>query len=108
MKTIRVEDGSGNVFADIGSRNPQEKLLRAQLLSAAQAVIRRRRLSQARIAAMTGLKQPEVSNLVNGKFAAFSADRVASILSSLGYDVEVRVKAKSGTRRQSHSDAVRP
>jgi hypothetical protein len=47
MKTIRVEDGSGNVFSDIGSRNPQEKLLRAQLLSAAQAVIRRRRLSQA-------------------------------------------------------------
>jgi predicted XRE-type DNA-binding protein len=57
---------------------------------------------------MTGLKQPEVSNLVNGKFAAFSADRVASILSSLGYDVEVRVTAKAGPRGQSQSDAVRP
>lgn len=108
MKTIQVEDGSGNVFVDIGSRNPQEKLLRAQLLSAAQAVIRRRRLSQARIAAMTGLKQPEVSNLVNGKFTAFSADRIASILSSLGYDVEVRVKAKAGVRRQAHAEIVRP
>lgn len=108
MRTIRVEDGSGNVFLDIGSRNPQEKLLRAKLLSAAQAVIKRRRLSQARISEMTGLKQPEVSNLVNGKFAAFSADRVASILSSLGYDVEVRLKAKVGARRQSHSNMARP
>jgi predicted XRE-type DNA-binding protein len=107
MKTIRVEEGSGNVFADIGSRNPQEKLLRAQLLSAAQAVIKRRRLSQSRISEMTGLKQPEVSNLVNGKFTAFSADRVAGILSLLGYDVEVRVKAK-GARRQPDAHSARP
>lgn len=107
MKTIRVEEGSSNVFADIGSRNPQEKLLRAQLLSAAQAVIKRRRLSQARITEMTGLKQPEVSNLVNGKFTAFSADRVAGILSLLGYEVEVRLKAKANVR-PSHSASARP
>jgi predicted XRE-type DNA-binding protein len=107
MKTIPIEDGSGNVFADIGSRNPQEKLLRAQLLSAAQAVIKRRRLSQARISEMTGLKQPEVSNLVNGKFNAFSAERVASILSSLGYDVRVSLKARA-RRRQSHAETARP
>jgi predicted XRE-type DNA-binding protein len=108
MKTIQVEDGSGNVFSDIGSRNPQEKLLRAQLLSAAQAMIKRRRLSQARISEMTGLKQPEVSNLVNGKFTAFSADRIATILSSLGYDVEVRLRAKTDPRRRAHHDAARP
>lgn len=98
MKKIRIEEGSGNVFADIGSRNPQEKLLRAQLLAAAQAVIKRRRMTQAKVAAATGLKQPEVSNLVNGKFTAFSADRIASILSSLGYEVEVRVRAKDARR----------
>ncbi len=106
MKKIRIEEGSGNVFSDIGSRDPQEKLLRAKLLSAAQTVIKRRRLSQTRITEMTGLKQPEVSSLVNGKFTAFSADRVASILSSLGYDVDVRVRAKVGGRRPSH-DVVR-
>lgn len=101
MKKGRIERGSSNVFADIGSRNPEEKLLRAKLLSAAQSMIRRR-LTQAKIAEMTGLKQPEVSNLVNGKFTAFSADRVASILSSLGYDIEVRLKAKAeGTHRPS-------
>jgi|SRR5215510_14822846 len=103
MKKSRVEQGSGNVFADIGSRNPQEKLLRAKLLFAAQSVIKRRRLTQAKIAEITGLKQPEVSNLVNGKFTAFSADRVAAILSSLGYDVDVRLKAKSDRR---HSTAT--
>ena len=108
MKAIRVEESSGNVFSDIGSRNPQEKLLRAKLLAAAQGVIRRRRLSQARISALTGLKQPEASNLVNGKFTAFSADRLASILSALGYDVDVRLRAKAGARRHSHHDAARP
>lgn len=108
MKAIRVEESSGNVFSDIGSHNPQEKLLRAKLLAAAQGVIRRRRLSQARISALTGLKQPEASNLVNGKFTAFSADRLASILSALGYDVEVRLRARAGAHRRGHDDAARP
>jgi len=106
MKKIRIEEGSGNVFADIGSRNPEEKLLRAQLLAAAQAIIKRRRLTQAKVAAATGLKQPEVSNLINGKFTAFSADRIASILSSLGYEIELRVKAKAGRRPTTHHGAA--
>jgi predicted XRE-type DNA-binding protein len=105
MKKVRVEESSGNVFADIGSSNPDEKLLRAQLLMAAQTVIKRRRLTQAKVAELAGIKQPEVSNLVNGKFTAFSADRIAGILSSLGYDVEVRVRAKS-TRRPAHHGVV--
>lgn len=70
-------------------------------------MVRRRRLSQARISALAGLKQPEASNLVNGKFGAFSADRLASILSALGYDVEVRLRAKAGAGRRGHSDAAR-
>lgn len=106
MKRTRIEQGSGNVFADIGSANPAEKLLRAKLIAAAQAVIKRRHLTQAKVSQLTGLKQPEVSNLVNGKFTAFSADRVASILSSLGYDVEVRVKAKAGDPRRSAPGAL--
>lgn len=106
MKKYRVEESSGNVFADIGASNPQEKLLRAKLLAAAQAVIKRRRLSQVRISEMTGLKQPEVSNLVNGKFTAFSADRIASILSSLGYDVDVRIKPRTGRRESRHTAAI--
>lgn len=97
-RKTRIEEGSGNVFADIGSRNPEEKLLRSQLLAAAQAVIKRRRLSQARVAELAGIKQPEVSNLVNGKFGAFSADRIAAILSALGYDVEVRLRARTSKR----------
>jgi predicted XRE-type DNA-binding protein len=97
-RKIRVEESCGNVFADIGSRNPEEKLLRSQLLLATQKVIKRRRLSQARIAALAGIKQPEVSNLVNGKFTAFSADRLAGILSTLGYDVEVRLRARAAKR----------
>lgn len=105
-RKIRIEESSGNVFADIGSRNPDEKLLRSQLLAAAQAVIRRRRLSQARVAALAGIKQPEVSNLVNGKFTAFSADRIASILSALGYDVEVRLRARVSGRASSERARV--
>lgn len=93
-RQIEFETGTGNVFADIGSTDPDEKLLRAQLLAAAARAIKKRRLTQSEIGRLTGLKQPEVSKLVNGVFQAFSADRLARVLARLGYDVKVTVKLK--------------
>jgi predicted XRE-type DNA-binding protein len=103
MKKPAYEIGSGNVFADIGSRNPEEKLLRAQLLMAIARIVKRRRLTQAEIAAKTGLKQPEVSRLINQVLDGFSADRLARILLSLGYDVRISLKRRQGPLPRSRA-----
>lgn len=86
---IPVIEGSGNVFADLGVAEPEEELAKAQLASLIREAIKRRRLTQAEAAALTGLDQPKVSALVNGRLGGFSSDRLMHCLTALGQDVEI-------------------
>ena len=63
----KVTVGSGNVFADLGFANPEEELLKAKLIREIRAILKRRRLTQAKAAALLGLKQPDVSAIVTGR-----------------------------------------
>ena len=95
---IRVKPGSGNVFADLGFDEPEEELTRAQLASHIRQIIKRRRLTQATAASLMGIDQPKVSALVNGRLANFSSERLMRLLTALGQDVEITIKAKPRSR----------
>ena len=53
---------SGNVFADLGFGNPEEELLKAKVVREIRGIIKRRKLTQTKAAAVLGLKQPDVSH----------------------------------------------
>jgi predicted XRE-type DNA-binding protein len=89
---IEVTVGSDNVFADLAVAEPEEELAKAQLASHIRTVIMRRKLTQARAAALTGLDQPKVSALINGRLSGFSSDRLLRCLTALGQDVDIVVK----------------
>ena len=55
-------------------------------------VLKARRLTQAQAGKLLGIPQPHVSDLLNGRARAFSAERLMAFLAALGHDVEVRVK----------------
>jgi predicted XRE-type DNA-binding protein len=93
-KGITFENGSENVFADIGVREPEDALLRAKLVMQIGAVIAQKRLSQTEIAAMLGVDQPKVSKLVRGRISGFTSDRLLRFLTALGCDVKIEVKRK--------------
>jgi len=97
---IAVTPGSGNVFADLAVAQPEEELAKAQLASHIRETIKRRRLSQARAAALTGLDQPKISALINGRLSGFSSDRLLRCLTAHGQDVDivVRIGAKTQPR----------
>jgi predicted XRE-type DNA-binding protein len=95
---IPVTVGSGNVFADLGFREPEEELTKAQLAGHIRHVIVRRRLSQAAAASVMGIDQPKVSALLNGRLANFSSDRLMRLLTALGQDVEITVRATPRNR----------
>jgi predicted XRE-type DNA-binding protein len=95
---IPVFAGSGNVFADLAVANPEEELAKAQLASHIRMAIQRRRLTQVRAAALMGLDQPKVSALVNGRLEGFSSDRLMRLLTTLGQDVDIVVRAKPRNR----------
>jgi predicted XRE-type DNA-binding protein len=103
---IAVTEGSGNVFADLDVAEPEEELAKAQLASLIRDAIRRGRLTQAAAAALTGLDQPKVSALVNGRLGGFSSDRLMRCLTALGRDVEIVVRTKARGDERGHIRVV--
>ncbi len=95
---IPVTAGSGNVFADLGFAEPDEELTKAQLASHIRQVIEQRRLTQRAAASLMGIDQPKVSALLNGRLANFSSVRLMRLLTALGQDVEITIKAKPRNR----------
>lgn len=57
-KTIKVEAGSGNVFADLGFPDAKELKLKVQLAVEVNRVLEERQLSQDKAAKMLGIRQP--------------------------------------------------
>ncbi|MER8977894.1 helix-turn-helix transcriptional regulator [Mesorhizobium sp. M0870] len=101
---IAAEVSSGNVFADLGFDNPEEELLKAKLAREIRAIIKRRRLTQAKSAELLGMKQPDVSAIVTGRTGKFSIDRLVRCLDRLDYKVDVVVRHK--TRRSTRAEAA--
>ena len=89
---IRVERGSGNVFADLGLPNPDLALAKAELVQRIRDIIAERKLTQAKAADLLGLDQPKVSALVRGRVEGYSIDRLFRLLNALGQRVEITVR----------------
>ena len=102
-KIEKVEVGSGNVFADLGFEDAEERLLKAKLATKISELIAKKGLTQAQIAKRTALDQPKVSRLLRGQLSGFSADRLFAILNRLGHRVEVRISAKERAPEKSHT-----
>ncbi|MCE9555171.1 MAG: helix-turn-helix domain-containing protein [Planctomycetes bacterium] len=105
-KTASVKEGTGNVFADLGLRAPQEMLAKAQLASLICQVIASHGLNQTRAAALMGLDQPKISALMRGKLKGFSAERLFRCLNDLGQEVEITIRPTSRTGRRGSTHVV--
>lgn len=87
-----VTPSSGNVFADLGFDNPEEMLLKAELVRQISKAIKERGLNQYQAAEVLGIDQPKVSALVRGRFSGYSLERLFKYLNALGRDLEIVVK----------------
>ncbi len=84
-----VHVGSGNVFADIGLPNPEERLLKAQIMYAIGQEIKRQGLTQVKAAKKVGLAQPDLSRILNGRASNYSTERLFHVLLQLGQNIEI-------------------
>ncbi len=94
-----VHKSSGNVFADIGAADADERLAKAELSRIIRQAIAERELKQAQAAVLLRITQPDVSDLVRGRLRRFGMERLQRFVTLLGMDVEVRVKPKSRRKR---------
>jgi predicted XRE-type DNA-binding protein len=90
-KKVEYEVGSGNVFRDIGLRNPEQHLIKAQLTLKIDRLMKKNGMKQGDAAKLFGVKQPDISKMLGGDFRQFSVERLMRFLVALGQDVEIVV-----------------
>jgi predicted XRE-type DNA-binding protein len=90
---IPVKRGSGNVFADLGLPDADTLLLKAQIVSTIGDLLKEQGLTQTAAARKMGLKQPDVSRLLDGRVEGFSLERLIGLLIKLGQRVTVESEA---------------
>lgn len=86
---IEFVESSGNVFADLGLSNPEERLAKAELARQIRAIVMERGLTQVEAGTILGLAQPNVSNLMRGRLSGFSIERLMAFLTSLDRNVTI-------------------
>jgi predicted XRE-type DNA-binding protein len=89
-----ITRSGGNVFADLGFAGEEAENLkvRSALMASIRSIIERDGLTQARAAAMFGVTQPRVSDLVRGKIELFSIDALVNMLGAAGRHVEITIQ----------------
>jgi predicted XRE-type DNA-binding protein len=97
-KREAVDAGSGNVFADLGFADSDERRLRVQLAMQLNELIAARPLTQAQAAVLFGIPQPHVSELRNYKLTRFSSERLLRFLTQLDRDVQIVISPKARGR----------
>lgn len=90
----------GNVFADLGLPNADERLAKAEMAHQIAQLIKRRKLTQMEASELLGIDQPKISALMRGKLSGFSTERLMKFLNMLDRDVEIVIKPKR--RSQDH------
>ena len=89
---VAVQEGSGNVYADLGYADSEDMAVKAQLVTKIADIIHERGLTQEGAARVLSLTQPKISKLLRGQFRGISERRLLRCLTKLGRDVEIVVK----------------
>src|SRR5579871_4745162 len=101
-----ITHGTGNIFADLGYADADERQTKLRLAYAINSVIARRRLTQAAAAVKLRVNQPKVSALINYKLDGFSVERLMNFLTALDQDVEIVIRKKPRSRAAGRISVV--
>jgi predicted XRE-type DNA-binding protein len=69
-----IEQGSENLYADLGHKNAEEMQAKAVLAKTIYRIIKQKKLSQPKASELLGIPQSLLSRLLQGKLAGFSTD----------------------------------
>jgi predicted XRE-type DNA-binding protein len=92
---IKVTPSSGNIFADMGLPNPEERLLKAKLARLVNRALEGKGWTQTEAAKVLGITQPDVSDLSRGRLKNFSVERLLQFLSRLERRVTITISSET-------------
>lgn len=105
-KDTDIDEGSGNVFVDLGFPNAEREQLKAKLMLEIYRAIKDGRLTQVQAGGILGIQQPHVSALMNGRSGNYSLGRLFEFLNALGRDVEIAVRPKAPEAADARTSVV--
>ncbi len=103
---IDYEEGSSNVFEDLGLDDADELFTRAQLGFRIYEIVKARKLKQREIGKLLGIAQPDVSHLMNGHFSRFTTDKLLDFLRCLDWKVTIQISPRRDGERYRTVDVV--
>ena len=99
---IEFEKSSGNVFADLELENAEELQARAMIGCHIIRLLKEKNLKQKELAEVLGVKQAEISHLLNGHFIRFTTDKLLAFLKRMDLKVTIQISHhKSGEPYQN-------
>ncbi len=89
-----------NRFASVWDaiENPREAAslkIRAEVAHELVGEIERRSLTQSRAAALLGVTQPRISDLMRGKLDLFSLDTLVEMAGRVGFNVDIKLSKRN-------------
>jgi predicted XRE-type DNA-binding protein len=90
--SLKITESSGNVFADLGVKNPEEMMAKANLAILISDIIKKRKITQKKAAELMKIDQPKVSAILRGRLSGFTIERLLRFLIALGMDIIIEVK----------------
>ena len=102
QEPLEIEAGSGNVFEDLGLPDAGERLAKAELARVIRKIVKEKDWTQRRAADVLGIAPPDVSDLMRGKLARFSQERLERFLNALDMDVHIRVGPRPAGKKQAN------
>lgn len=90
-----LETNAGNIFADLGLPNPEERLAKAKLAMQINILIKEKEMNQKEAAELLGTDQAKISALHKGKLAGFSLERLFRFLLILDQTVSIKIASKT-------------
>jgi len=95
-ETLEVVRGSGNVFRDLGHKNPDAEQFKGILATEIIKALDREHLSGRAAHDRTGVAAADFSRIRNADLGRFTVDRLMAIINRLGSRVEVKVRVHRG------------
>lgn len=99
LADTRVEIGSGSIYEQLGYKDHEEMVTKANLVLEITKAIKKKKITQIQAAEMLGISQPKLSGLLNGHFRGYSVERLIHFLTELGKDVDIIVRSKPRYRK---------
>jgi len=103
---IEIVRGRGNVFRDFAHPDADREQLRAILAARIIGVLDERRLSVRDAHALTGISAADFSRIRRANLGRFTIDRLMTILSRLGQEVEVSVNVHPRAKGSAEPETV--